>query len=105
MNWALQTCRKHPALVSKAEVEQAGLVGWDYSQFTLLSKSFTFNSHPELMLFLQAVAWIAHQQDHHPLVSYAYHRCTLSFTTDSLGKLLSTNDVICAAKIDALGLL
>ena len=53
------------------------------------------------MAFVNAVAWIAHREDHHPDVAFGYDRCTLRFATHAVGGL-SLNDFICAAKVDAL---
>ena len=51
--------------------------------------------------FVNAVAWIAHREDHHPDMAFGYHRCTLRLNTHSVGGI-SLNDFICAAQVDAL---
>ena len=53
------------------------------------------------MAFVNAVAWIAHREDHHPDLLVSYNRCTVRFNTHSVGGL-SINDFICAAKVDGL---
>jgi 4a-hydroxytetrahydrobiopterin dehydratase len=53
------------------------------------------------MAFVNAVAWIAHQQDHHPDLEVSYKRCLVRYSTHAINGL-SENDFICAAKIDAL---
>jgi 4a-hydroxytetrahydrobiopterin dehydratase len=53
------------------------------------------------MSFINAMAWIANQEDHHPDFSAGYKHCLVSYTTHAIGGL-SENDFICAAKIDAL---
>lgn len=53
------------------------------------------------MAFVNAVAWIAHQQDHHPDMEVHFNRCVVHFSTHAVGGL-SRNDFICAARIDAL---
>ena len=55
------------------------------------------------MAFVNAVAWVAHQQDHHPDLEVGYNRCKIVYTTHAVGGL-SLNDFICAAHIDALSL-
>jgi len=50
---------------------------------------------------VNAVAWIAEAQDHHPDLQVGYRKCTVRYTTHAI-KGLSLNDFICAAKIDAL---
>jgi len=66
-----------------------------------LEKSFRFPDFHETMAFVNAVAHIAHREDHHPLMTVTYAQCTLRFDTHSVGGL-SVNDFICAAKVDAL---
>jgi 4a-hydroxytetrahydrobiopterin dehydratase len=66
-----------------------------------IHRSFKFKNFYETVAFVNAVAWIANQQDHHPDLEVSYNRCTVHFSTHSVGGL-SRNDFICAAKIDAL---
>jgi 4a-hydroxytetrahydrobiopterin dehydratase len=66
-----------------------------------LRRAFGFKDFYRTMAFLNAVAWIANQQDHHPDVEAGYNYCRLAFSTHTVGGL-SENDFICAAKIDAL---
>lgn len=62
---------------------------------------FTFKNYYHTTAFVNAVAWIAHCQDHHPDITFGYKNCTIHFSTHAIGGL-SENDFICAAKIDAL---
>ena len=66
-----------------------------------IAKSWSFKNHYETMAFVNAVAWIAHREDHHPDMSVGYNRCRVEFSTHSIGGI-SQNDFICAAKIEAL---
>ena len=66
-----------------------------------ISRSFTFKNYYRTMAFVNALAWIAHQEDHHPDLQVGYNRVQVRFSTHSIGGL-SENDFICAAKIDAL---
>ena len=66
-----------------------------------LSKTFTLKDFHQTMGFVNAVAWIANQQDHHPDMAVGYRQCTLRWSTHSVGGL-SINDFICAARVDAL---
>ena len=66
-----------------------------------IEKRFTFSDFHRTMAFVNAVAWIAQREDHHPDVAFGYNRCTLRFNTHSVGGI-SLNDFICAAKVDAL---
>lgn len=66
-----------------------------------LTKTFTLTDFHHTMAFVNAVAWIAHEQDHHPDLAVSYKHCTISWSTHSVGGL-SINDFICAARVDAL---
>lgn len=66
-----------------------------------LEKTFRFRNFHETMSFANAVAYIAHQQDHHPSIELTFGRCKLTWNTHSAGGL-SRNDFICAARVDQL---
>jgi 4a-hydroxytetrahydrobiopterin dehydratase len=75
---------------------------WSLSQEDrTIQRSFKFKNYYETIAFVNAVAWIANRQDHHPDLEVGYNRCVIHFSTHSVGGL-SENDFICAAKIDAL---
>lgn len=65
-----------------------------------ISRNFKFKNFYETMAFVNVVAMIAHQQDHHPDMQLSYNTCRVEYSTHSVGGL-SENDFICAAKIDA----
>ncbi|MFI4954667.1 MAG: 4a-hydroxytetrahydrobiopterin dehydratase [Gammaproteobacteria bacterium] len=66
-----------------------------------ISKTFIFKGFGKTMLFVNAVAWIANQEGHHPDLQVSFDRCTVNFTTHAV-QGLTDNDFICAAKVDAL---
>jgi 4a-hydroxytetrahydrobiopterin dehydratase len=66
-----------------------------------LRRAFGFPDFYETMAFVNAVAWIANAEDHHPDLEVGYDYCRLTLSTHSVGGL-SENDFICAARIDAL---
>jgi 4a-hydroxytetrahydrobiopterin dehydratase len=53
------------------------------------------------MAFVNALAWIAHREDHHPDLAVGYARCGVTFSTHDAGGV-TLNDVICAAKAERL---
>jgi len=53
------------------------------------------------MAFVNALAFMAHREDHHPDLGVHYDRCVVRYSTHDVGGL-SENDFICAAKADAL---
>ena len=74
--------------------------GWEVID-SVLVKTFSFKNYYRTMAFVNAVAFIAHAEDHHPDLEVSYNKCVVRYSTHSVGGL-SENDFICAAKIDAL---
>ena len=66
-----------------------------------IARTFAFKNYYETMAFVNALAWVAHREDHHPDLEVGYNRVRVRFSTHAIGGL-SENDFICAAKIDAL---
>jgi 4a-hydroxytetrahydrobiopterin dehydratase len=66
-----------------------------------IERTFTFADFHATMAFVNAAAYIAHREDHHPDLHVSYRQCTVRYSTHSVGGL-SLNDFICAAHIDAL---
>jgi 4a-hydroxytetrahydrobiopterin dehydratase len=67
-----------------------------------IERGFEFPTFHDTMAFVNAVAWVAHREDHHPDLEVGYGRCLVRFSTHAVGGL-SENDFIAAAKVDALG--
>ena len=76
------------------------LDGWELHN-RVISKTVEFNNFHQAMSFVNAVAWVSNQEDHHPELTIGYNTCKVEYTTHSDGGL-SENDFICAAKVDAL---
>ena len=66
-----------------------------------ISADFRFPGFNRTMGFVNAVAWIASSEGHHPDLEVGYGHCQVSYTTHAIGGL-SSNDFICAVKIDRL---
>jgi 4a-hydroxytetrahydrobiopterin dehydratase len=66
-----------------------------------ISRSCRFGNYYQTIAFVNALAWVAHTEDHHPDLEVGYNRCHIRYSTHAIGGL-SDNDFICAAKIDAL---
>jgi 4a-hydroxytetrahydrobiopterin dehydratase len=66
-----------------------------------IEKTYAFANFHETMAFVNALAWVAHAEDHHPDLQVGYNRCVVRYNTHSVGGI-SINDFICAAKVDAL---
>ena len=67
----------------------------------IIRREFSFNNFYETMAFVNALAWVANTENHHPDLEVGYNYCNVSFMTHALNGL-SHNDFICAAKIDKL---
>jgi 4a-hydroxytetrahydrobiopterin dehydratase len=89
-------------LSSRAELTRllAALPGWKHADETL-HKSFAFTDYYRTMAFVNAIAFVAHRQDHHPDLSVHYNRVDVVFSTHDAGGV-TLNDCICAAKVESL---
>jgi 4a-hydroxytetrahydrobiopterin dehydratase len=96
-----QALEGHPPM-SEAAVHDhlAQISGWHLAAGAI-EKSFSFKNFLETISFVNALAWICNTEDHHPVLAVSYDRCTVRFSTHSVGGI-SINDFICAAKADAL---
>jgi 4a-hydroxytetrahydrobiopterin dehydratase len=92
----------HDAAMAPAEVEHhlALVKGWIWHDGAI-EKRFAFADFHRTMAFVNALAWVAHIEDHHPDVAFGYGHCTVRWHTHSVGGI-SINDFIGAAKVDAL---
>ncbi len=80
----------------------AQIPGWELDEAgKAIVRAFTFKDFAQTILFVNAVAWMAEQEGHHPDLEVGYGRCTVRYNTHSIGGL-SENDFICAAKVNAL---
>lgn len=76
--------------------------GWEHdSDSRSLQREFRFKDFYQTIAFVNAVAWIANNEDHHPDLEVGYNRCLIRYTTHAVDGL-SLNDFICAAKINTL---
>lgn len=64
-----------------------------------IKHEFSFKNYYQTMPFVNVIAQIAHQQDHHPDLLVSYNRCTVTCSTHSVNNL-SIKDFTCAAKIN-----
>lgn len=78
------------------------LEGWELGpDRNSIERELTFKNFYRTMTFVNAVAWIANTQDHHPDMEVGYGSCKVTFTTHKAGGL-TRNDFICAAAINRL---
>jgi len=96
-------CTADASQMSETEVKDllATLNGWEHEDNTIW-KSYKFHDFYHTMAFVNAVAWIANRENHHPDLEVSYNHCVVRYHTHAIGGL-SENDFICAAKVDGLG--
>jgi len=66
-----------------------------------ISKDYKFADFYETIAFVNALAYIANQEDHHPDLTVSYDKVGVAFSTHDAGGL-TENDFICAARVNAL---
>ena len=102
-----QKCQACEGGVEPLSKEQAGKLlaqvdGWALSDDgTHITRTFEFKGFYKTMAFVNAMAWIANQELHHPDFEVSFNKCVIHFTTHAINGL-SENDFICAAKINQL---
>ena len=67
-----------------------------------LVREMTFGGFREAMAFVNRVAEVAEEQDHHPDIAISWNRVTLRVTTHDSGGLTAA-DVRLAEAVDAIG--
>jgi len=76
--------------------------GWQLDNSSKhIARTFRFPAFSRTIAFVNAAAWVATVEGHHPIVEFSYGQCRIIYTTNAIGGL-SDNDFICAAKIDRL---
>ncbi|MBN9411075.1 MAG: 4a-hydroxytetrahydrobiopterin dehydratase [Burkholderiales bacterium] len=101
-NWSGQPRRALNATEIVSRLAQ--LTGWKLDgdgPAVAIEKTYTFANFHETIAFVNALAFIAHRQDHHPDLSVHYNRCVVRFNTHDVGGISET-DLECAAQADAL---
>ncbi len=89
-------------LLAQADIDKLmkQLQGWQ-QHGNLIGKTYHFKNYLPTIAFVNAIAWMAHREDHHPELQVAFDSCTVEYSTHAVNGL-SENDFICAAKVDAL---
>jgi 4a-hydroxytetrahydrobiopterin dehydratase len=104
-NLHCQAPEAFPGPMSRAEAEETLKqldADWNLdAEVRRISRRLEFANFHETMSFVNAVAWVANREDHHPDLEVSYGHCIVRFSTHAVGGL-SPNDFICAARVDAL---
>ncbi len=95
-------CRAGAPRLADADLQARlrSLSGWT-QKADAIEKTFTFGNYYETIAFVNAVAFIAHREDHHPDLGVHYNRCTVAYSTHSAGGI-TLNDLICAARVESV---
>ncbi|WP_263556548.1 4a-hydroxytetrahydrobiopterin dehydratase [Paucibacter sp. B2R-40] len=104
MNLLIAQCSPQREAIAAADLEGwlQQVPGWKLAaNGDTIECRFEFHNFYQTMAFVNAVAEIAHGQDHHPEMQVSFDACALSLSTLS-AKGLTSNDFICAAQISAL---
>lgn len=102
-----QSCRPLKGAEHLLSTEQCArhleqLADWQLAEHgQAIRKTVHFEDYYRTLAFVNALAFIAHREDHHPDLGVHYNRCEIRFSTHDVGGL-SLNDFICAAKVDRL---
>ncbi len=97
-----QVCEGGVSPLSAAEVQQklTQIPGWQYED-GVLARDFSFKNFYQTMAFVNAIAWMAHKENHHPDLEVGYQHCRVRYSTHAI-QGISENDFICAAKVNDL---
>ena len=93
----------HPLSSEEVSTILHEVSGWilkDSSGYRIY-RTFQFKNFYQTIAFINAVAWIANQENHHPRLEVEYNTCIVGYWTHNINGL-SENDFICAAKINCL---
>lgn len=105
MNSAAATPPRRPVLSATQVIAGlAKLQGWKLhgdGTDVAIEKTFVFKNYLRTMAFVNAVAYIAEQQDHHPELLVQYSSCSVRFNTHDVSGI-TQSDFACAALVDAL---
>ena len=76
------------------------LPGWSRAGDAIV-KTLRFADYDRTIGFVNALAYIANAEDHHPDLTVSYNRCGVTWSTHDAGGV-TRNDTICAAKVEGL---
>jgi 4a-hydroxytetrahydrobiopterin dehydratase len=91
-----------PTALSAQQIKQSlkSLNGWQVKGKEIV-RTFGFKNFYETMAFVNAVAFIANQADHHPDLEVGYNKCVVRYSSHEAGGV-TANDFSCAGKINSL---
>jgi 4a-hydroxytetrahydrobiopterin dehydratase len=104
LNRKCEPCHRDTPPLEHAQITTllAQVDGWQWdTEKKCIHKKYLFKNYYTTMAFMNAVAWIAHCENHHPDCTVGYQSCHVFLKTHAIGGL-SNNDFIVARQIDDL---
>ncbi len=97
-----EACEGGVEALAKAVIEDymGTIPGWSYVEGRLI-RVFKFDNHYQAVAFVNAVAWISHTENHHPIIELGFRDVKVGYWTHAIAGI-SDNDFICAAKVSEL---
>ncbi|OGT29814.1 MAG: hypothetical protein A3E87_05645 [Gammaproteobacteria bacterium RIFCSPHIGHO2_12_FULL_35_23] len=99
-----KVCEGGISSLSIVEIKKqlSALPGWELDEkLNLIKKLYEFKGYAKTMAFVNAIAWIATVEGHHPDLEVSFNRCLVKYQTHAIGGI-TENDLICAAKVENL---
>lgn len=94
----------NPERLSVEQIQQhlSGVHDWSLLENPArIERTFGFKNYYETMAFVNAAAYVAHQLDHHPEMTFGYKTCLVSYSTHSAGGITEL-DFKAARELDGL---
>lgn len=90
-----------PLTLNQITQQLTTLPHWTYDEHAAhIRRRFEFPDFYHTMAFVNAIAWIAHETNHHPDLTLSYAHCVVAYCTHD-AKGITLKDFQCAEKIDA----
>ncbi len=77
------------------------VLDWELVENKKIKKVYKFKTFKNSLEFVNKVAAIAEEEQHHPTITIIYNKVRITLSTHAIGGL-SQNDFIMAAKVDQL---
>ncbi len=91
-----------PLIQNEIEKLMRQIPKWEVREdYLRISRTFSFPKFMDSVAFVNSIATLAEQENHHPDIKISYRKVTITLTTHAIHGL-SENDFIMAAKIDQL---
>ncbi len=97
--------KQHNLLYKPTNQEIQGLINelssWNLIENGAIGCEFRFKDYKNTILFVNAVAFIAEKNNHHPDITFGYNYCNIEYKTHDVDGL-SLKDFVCAKYINDL---